>query len=160
MASPYEKYFVSNDGKIFSLKKEDIYELKTFIRSGYKSVGLYSSSDGRRKNFQLHRIILETFNGRSKIDKSLVRHLNDNPFDNRIENLAWGSVQDNSDDMIKNGRSTAGEKHPKAKLDNETVLHIRKELENGISGNFLAKKYNISKSVISMIKNRKIWRHI
>ena len=32
----------------------------------------------------------------------LVRHLNDNPSDNRVENLAWGTYSDNAQDRERN----------------------------------------------------------
>lgn len=32
----------------------------------------------------------------------IVRHLNDNPLDNRLANLAWGTQKDNVKDSIKN----------------------------------------------------------
>lgn len=128
-------------------------------RKGYKLVRLYDGK-GRRLSCDLHRLILMTFCGPPSGGKDVARHLNGNSLDNRLENLCWGSVQDNSNDMVSHGKSTKGESHPNAKLTEVLVLKIRKELEEGASGVSLSKKYGVVKSVISMVKNRKIWNHI
>lgn len=57
---------------------------------------------GVRKTVQVHRLMAEAFlpnPGRLPI----VRHLNDIPYDNRIENLSWGTYSDNGHDMVRNG---------------------------------------------------------
>jgi hypothetical protein len=38
----------------------------------------------------------------------LTRHLDDNPHNRRIENLAWGTHKDNKQDAIRNGIEGAG----------------------------------------------------
>lgn len=53
-----------------------------------------------------------------------------------------------------------GEKHPNARLKDTDIREIRLSLKEGISGTFLAKKYKVSNVRISLIKNRKSWKHI
>ena len=160
LSKPYEKYVISNDGRLFNLKLGELKEMNLFTSAkGYKLARLYDGN-GKRRSCDLHRLVLLTFCGPPPDSTHVARHLNGNSLDNRIENLCWGSVQDNSNDMVAHGRSTKGEKHPNSKLTEELVLKIRKELEEGSSGVFLSKKYGVVKSVISMIKNRKIWNHI
>lgn len=61
----------------------------------YKTVELHR--DGTRVNRAVHRLVLETFVG-PRPEGRQCRHLNGNPLDNRLENLAWGtSLEDTAD---------------------------------------------------------------
>lgn len=51
----------------------------------------------------VHRLVAEAFLERPE-GTYLVRHLNDEKFDNRAENLAWGTTKDNAADALRNGR--------------------------------------------------------
>lgn len=65
-------------------------------RTGYWKVKL------SKGNFLIHRLLAITFIP-NPLNFPLVRHLNDIRIDNRIENLAWGTKEDNALDSIKNG---------------------------------------------------------
>jgi len=58
----------------------------------YVRVGLYRE----RKQFHLHvhRLVLEAFVGTRPAGRQC-RHLNGDPIDNRLENLAWGTDEEN-----------------------------------------------------------------
>jgi hypothetical protein len=47
--------------------------------------------------------MLLTFKGPPPPGKGYARHLNDDQWDNVLENLAWGSPKDNYDDAVRNG---------------------------------------------------------
>lgn len=53
-----------------------------------------------------------------------------------------------------------GELNPNAKLTTEDVLWIRKDYEDGATPSEIAKHFNTSRSNISNIVARRIWRHI
>lgn len=57
-------------------------------------------------------------------------------------------------------KSKKGENHPRAKLTNEDVLDIRRMGEEKIDQYEIAKMKNISQSVVNLIINYKIWKHI
>lgn len=63
---------------------------------GYRMIGPKS------KRKYLHRAIAEAFIPNPD-NLPMVRHLNDDPTDNRVENLAWGTQTDNMQDCIRNG---------------------------------------------------------
>ncbi len=69
-------------------------------RNGYKEVGVFRS--GKAKKLMIHRLLAMVFIPNKK-NYPLVRHLNDNKLDNRIENLKWGTKKDNAQDAIRNG---------------------------------------------------------
>lgn len=53
---------------------------------------------------QLHELICTTFHGPSPFEGAIVRHLNDNYLDCRIDNLKWGTRKDNGNDAIINNK--------------------------------------------------------
>ena len=58
--------------------------------------------DGNRNRRYVHRLVLSAFAGEPKPGQ-IARHLNDNPADNRVENLAWGTPKENSQDSVRLG---------------------------------------------------------
>lgn len=96
------QYKVSNFGKVKSLpklrcKKEKI--LKPNLSSEYKRVVLYKNN--KRKEFLIHRLVCEAFNGKCPNGKSIVNHKNGIKKDNRPENLEWSTPKDNANHSIK-----------------------------------------------------------
>lgn len=71
--------------------------------NGYRVVGL--SKGATFKSFTVHSLIALTFHG-ERPEGMLIRHLNDNPVDNRLINLEYGTTADNIADYIRN-RNTA-----------------------------------------------------
>ena len=81
--------------------------------------------------------------------------------DNRLcvnpDHLFLGTMADNMDDMAKKGRSTKGERHPKAKLTEGQVLEIFHA--EGLHRE-IAKNYGISRQQVGDIKLGKSWTHL
>lgn len=71
---------------------------------GYMNVRLLN------KPARLHRIVAMAFLGPS--DLPLVRHLDGDPANNTLENIAWGTHQDNTDDRVRHGRTTNADRPP------------------------------------------------
>lgn len=68
---------------------------------GHGRVTLYSAGSGTR--LWIHRIVARSFLGEPPIEKPFVLHWDDNPKNNRVDNLRYGNTQDNTDDAIRNG---------------------------------------------------------
>lgn len=93
-----------------------------------------------------HRAVLEAFVGQ-RPQGMQCRHLNGNPKDNRLENLCWGTAQENSDDRRLHGTLPVGERSGTHKLTEVDVLEIRK-LYMKISLRKLAAHYGVSHTAI------------
>lgn len=65
-------------------------------RQGYGIVNLFV--DGRNHTRLVHRLVAETFLGAAPAGKPLVRHLDGNPSNNHVSNLAWGDELENKAD--------------------------------------------------------------
>jgi len=86
-------------------------------------------------------------------------HHCDNPSCVNPAHLYEGDAQTNSDDKMRRGRAVVmrGEQHGRSKLVEGQVLAIRKDER---LNRVLAQEYGVSCTLISMIKRRKIWRHL
>lgn len=113
------------------------------------------------KQERLHRVIYEMNYG--EIPKGMViRHKCDNPNCCNIDHLEIGTHQDNSNDMVKRGRSVKGRKYPtlrgtnnvKNKLSDNDVKEI---YLSKLGYRKLSKIYNVSPSSIKNIKKKKLW---
>ncbi len=65
-------------------------------------VWINMSNDGKTRKTKLAHIMLITFVGPAKIGQ-VARHLDDNPGNNRLENLTWGTQSENMADKVANG---------------------------------------------------------
>ena len=81
-----------------------------FADSPYLRVSL------RGKTRRVHQLVLEAFVGPCPAGH-VVMHKDDDPTNNALSNLRYGTHQDNSDDMINKGRSCKGESHYRALVD-------------------------------------------
>jgi len=75
------------------------------------------------------------------------------------EHLKPKTSAENAGDRIRDGTDARGEKCPTAKLTNEQVLVIRKNLTNK-TGRELAKEFGVSDNTISSIMLKKTWKYI
>lgn len=78
-----------------------------------------------------------------------------------IDHLFLGTHADNSQDMIKKGRSKpfvgVGVKNPRAVLTEDDVRHIRQSHETTI---VLGAKYGVTPGMIGHIRHRRSWKHV
>ena len=95
----FPMYFISNQGRVFSLYKNKI--LKNHKDAyGYITVGLYNKK--LRKEAKVHRLVAVHFIDNPE-NKSQVNHINGDKTDNRIENLEWVTGKENINHAIKTG---------------------------------------------------------
>lgn len=89
------------------------------------------------------------------------RHLNGIRADNRLENLAYGTVAENMADKQSHGTQLCGEqiKHF-VKLTEERVKEIRQKHTEGRSMGSLGREYGVTVGNIHAIIHRKSWKHI
>lgn len=77
-------YKISRDGVVYSLKTNK--ELKSPVSGRYKILNL--RKNGKAKSYRIHVLVAMTYlNHKQDGFKLLVDHINNNPLDNRVENL-------------------------------------------------------------------------
>ena len=123
-------YYISNFGRVYSINKDKI--ISTFVQnSGYVSVTLHTK--GHKRNYTIHRLVARYFipnpNNYSDVD-----HIDNNKFNNCVDNLQWCTHRYNS-----------------CKRDNSYIL-LYDENKNEIglfySAPDLSENINVSKDII------------
>lgn len=106
----------------------------------------------------VHRLVLEAFVGPCPPGMEC-RHLNGNRLDNRLENLRWGTPEENRADQLLHGTRRRGESNAQAKLSDAEVDKIRAARAK-FSTRVLGAMYGVSSSTISRIQTgkRRGWR--
>jgi hypothetical protein len=106
------------------------------------------------------RISYVIFNG--CIGDLNVLHSCDNVLCINPKHLWLGTPADNSQDMLNKGREAPqdGENNNAAKLNNEKVASIKKDITQGVKQYKIALKYGVCKQTITLIKQGKIWGHV
>lgn len=119
-------YRVSDQGEVWSCRKNRALGLEK-LRGGYRRV-LLVARDGSRRRELLHRTVLRTFVGPCP-EGLVVRHLDGNPENNRIDNLKYGTVSENCLDSVAHGtHNVAGKSKthcPRGHEYNEANTYIR-----------------------------------
>ena len=96
-------YEVSDQGAVMSLKKGRRPRKLQWWRGLYRTIQLFDKTGtGRAKGFYVHNLVLLAFVG-PRPDGLVTRHLNGNPSDNRLSNLAYGTYSENQQDSIQHG---------------------------------------------------------
>ena len=100
----YNNYEVSSIGRIRNNETKRI--LKTHVNTnGYVVTTL--SSEGRRKTYQIHRLVAEAF-CKNPDEKLVVDHIDMNPQNNHYTNLRWTTCSENNRNRKLSSRNTSG----------------------------------------------------
>lgn len=122
---------------------------------GYSMV-ILCAGDGTRKCYTVHGLVLTAFVG-PRPEGAECRHLDGDPRNSRLSNLAWGSHRENEADKWEHGTRGVGSRSTAPKLTEADVVAIRKDQRTQRE---IAKAYGITQSNVSCIKLRKSWKHV
>lgn len=113
---------------------------------------------GKRRQEFVHRLVLMAFD-RLPNDGEECRHLDGNPRNNRLGNLAWGSRSENIADRKRLGEENAarGEKSGKARLTEESVRYIRRKISHGQSYASLGRELGVNRATIRHVATGRCW---
>jgi hypothetical protein len=158
----YEDYECDIFGNVYSLKSGKRKKMKLEkIRSGYFRVRLFN--ENKSKKFLVHRLIMLTFHGESKLQ---VNHIDGNKENNNFLNLEYCTGSTNMKHAVKLGLvkvpNIKGENHAFSKLTKKEVIEIKTALlkpYRGINAD-LGRKYGVNKDTISSIKIGRTWSHV
>lgn len=130
---------------------------REWIGSVHQATG-YGNITINGSTVSTHRASWETANGPIPSGMHIL-HKCDNPSCINPEHLFLGTNAQNVADMDTKGRRVAhkGEKHPRAKLTDDLVSKIRVDPR---THRVIAKELGVGPSIIGLVKQHKIWRHI
>lgn len=150
-------YEVSDAGRVRSWRAGSQKRLVPRLRkpvviwSGYETIVYPDRVLGRHVCRFVHHLVLEAFVG-PKVGNMECRHLDSDPLNNRLTNLAWGTHSENVGDQIARGTDTRGERNGNASLSKVQAEAIRQRLSAGERGVVLADEFSVSQATICRIK--------
>lgn len=130
-----------------------------WIWNKFKLKSGYGTTAQNKKTYLAHRLSYLLHVG--MIPKGLwVLHKCDNPSCVNPDHLFLGTHQDNTDDKVSKGRQLRGDSHNMSKLTEDEITAIREFPKFRGAGVILAKRYDVTPSMISYIRNGKSWKHL
>lgn len=116
--------------------------------------------DGVKFTRKIHRMVAETFLENPENLPS-VNHKNSSRQDNSVDNLEWCTERYNVQHGYDSGsNSNAGEKHPRALLNNEIVLNIRELEIEGLTCKEISDRLDFKYHTIHKVLHRKNWKNV
>lgn len=117
----YPGYKISNKGSVLSLnygRTNKAKLLKNNKRGSYLYVGLVKNKVS--KNFSVHRLVAEAFIPNPD-NKSQVNHIDEDSFNNLVENLEWVTPKENANHGTRNERCSRARVVQQLSLDGELI---------------------------------------
>lgn len=164
----YHGYYVYDDGRVYSPNMMKFLKPRLVGDLGHYGYALKVGDE--KKELLAHRLVLILFVGPPPKPDSVCRHLDGNPTNNKVGNLAWGTNKDNSQDAIFHGTTTRGVKNSMSKLTEGDVLKIKRRWEK-VSKLYdkpfptefcqeVGARFGVSHGTIDAILRGRSWNHI
>jgi hypothetical protein len=166
LPKPFDDYFITECGEVWSAKRSDMRKLKQVIegRGAHQRLKVTLSVGGVSKTFKAHHLVLEAFGEPRPSTSHVCRHLDGDGTNNHISNLEWGTVEENAADAKLHGShikgAPRGEEHHSASLTEADVIEIRSLARHGVSDACLAEKYGVGISTIGQARSGTTWSHL
>ncbi len=129
------------------------------------SMTLDGRKNGKRQRAtrHVHTLMLTAFVGPRPANFEC-RHLDGNPTNNRLENLAWGTRSENQCDAVRHGTHVTirrpGITHPCHKLTEAQVRMVPKLQAKGLFQWQIAERLGVSQTAVSKILRGYRWKHL
>jgi hypothetical protein len=161
----FPQHVISDCGRVFTwtaTQRNSSGQMRELAQSkhakGYRYVRLIYA--GRQTTAMIHRLLATLFLPAPSKGQTVVRHLNGNPADNRIENIAWGTQKENMADCIEHGRTLKGGKNPNAKLTEGIINAAHLLVEAGYRVDALATFLGVNPHTLFAALSGRSWEHV
>lgn len=122
--------------------------------NGYGVIG-----DENRRSVYVHRVIAAHHLGPIPPNIQVMHSCDVRPC---VEptHLSFGTKRENEDDKVRKGRASRGEARWSAKLTEDDVRSIRRDVAAGARRADQADRYGVSLATVDLIVTRKRWKHV
>jgi hypothetical protein len=161
-------YLVGDDGSVWSRRRDgrqcgatrQYGELRRLgghrLRSGHIVASLGRGNHNVR---YIHRLVLESFSGPCP-EGMECRHLDGDPSNNRLGNLAWGTRVENMADKARHGTQPRGARVHNARLNDGVIPIIRDAYSRGVTQDQIARVFGVTTMTIWHVVNGRTWTHV
>jgi hypothetical protein len=127
----YDKdYLVDTLGNIYSKKSGELKKLSVNDdHRGYLICGV-KRDDGIQYPLKVHHAVLYAFVGPKPGSNYVGMHIDDDSYNNKLENLKWGTIRENQESKLKNKSKSVGDKR---KLNNAKKELVKRMLDLSFS---------------------------
>lgn len=140
-----KRYAINKHGEVFGYSRKRLLKPWENDRDPYIRVDLTPDQGGRQKKELIHNLVILTFHG-VRPPNHVVRHLDDDPRNNSLEKLSYGTRAQNAADLVRNGG------RPR-RFSEEEEEEIRYRHQFGETQAELAKEYGCSSRTIWKVVN-------
>lgn len=165
----FQYFSVTNDGRVWQheriviignggRRKQGGYWQGVDLSTGRPRYTICEAGKGGR--LSAHVLVALAWIGPKPFPEAQVLHWDDNPLNNHVSNLRWGTVLDNTEDRERNGYSSAGERNPNAGFTNEQVKEIYLRMKAGESTTEVAKRFNVGRHITYYIKTKRAYSSV
>lgn len=131
--------------------------LRVYTDGNYPKVYLYTK--GKRRKHMVHTLVAITFIG-PRPDGLVLRHLDGDRMNYALDNLAYGTHQENEADKLTHGTKLCGEKCHNSVLNERKVKIIRGLHKCDFPIKRIAEIFQIAYGTAWGIIKRKAWAHV
>lgn len=101
----YPGYYLDRNGNLWRFKEDKWVKVKKYISpKGYPHVHLYDINTEKSRIRRLNRLVAILYI-HNPHNLPVVMHLDNNPLNNRVSNLKWGTYKENTQQMMREGRN-------------------------------------------------------
>lgn len=148
-------YYATYDGRVLSDKGKQLRELTPWTHPKGGHLQVTCSQGEKKRNRYVHHLVLEAFGKPKPGPNHVTRHLDGDPTNNSLRNLAWGSARDNANDRKTHGTQLKGVAHP-----NSVPLSMERLEELALAGytvSFMARQLGVSRRTVRRVLAGKHW---
>lgn len=157
-------YMIDELGQVWSLKKgqgnrwSEPHPIKPWVdKRGYVHVTLRPANNIKR--FSVHVLMMVAFVG-DRPANATVAHLDGNPSNNHICNLAYVSHRENVNHRWKHNTMIYGVKSHLSKISDETAEEIWVAIKSGASNKEIMTRFNVSESYPAAMRAGRIRKNV
>jgi hypothetical protein len=156
----FPNYSISSIGRLRTEPNGKIRKA-SISKKGYPRYGLYNGSKKQPIYIAAHRLVASAFIPNTQ-NKPTVNHIDGVKTNNCVLNLEWNTVAENVKHSYATGLNVfpRGSKHFASKIDEESVVMIRRLYGGKIPQWRIGKIFGINQQNVSLICSGKAWAHV
>jgi hypothetical protein len=150
------RYYISDRGHVAVRRDGELWGRKLNSCTHYLSFSVSNGTGKPQTCLYVHRVVARVFHG-PRPAGMVIRHVDGNRFNNAVDNIAYGTPEENAADDVAHGKH-ARTRNGRSKLDERDVAVIKRLLADKVGTSALARAFGVTPTAIDHIKAGRQWR--